>query len=88
MPRDHDPNVYYGLWKKLASTRLRGRSFLACERFTTADISVCYSLYLYDMMGLGDQLPNIIADCWRNCTSRESYQKPTVIEAAATTLSL
>lgn len=64
--------------------RLEGRTYLACDRFTTADISVCYSLFLFEMMGFGDQIPDVVSDYWHNCSARESYRSLATIEAGAT----
>jgi glutathione S-transferase len=57
----------------LASS-LMGRSYVAAERFTTADISVGYALMLSRMMGLQKSFPPSVQDYWGRLSERPAYR--------------
>jgi glutathione S-transferase len=64
----------------LAEDGLAGRDWLAGGRFTTADISVVYMLFLLKMIGQFDDAPAAVKAYWTRATARSTWAKATAAE--------
>jgi glutathione S-transferase len=60
---------------KHVSRRLEGREWLAADRFTLADISVGYAVYLGDFLRLGERMPASVADYLERLKARPAFQR-------------
>lgn len=59
----------------IATRGLEGRDWLASDRFTAADISVGYLLYLLKIIRQLKDAPSPIQAYWERLTAMESWQK-------------
>ena len=59
----------------IATRGLEGREFLASDRFTAADISVGYLLYLLKIIRQLKDAPEPVLAYWERLTAMESWQK-------------
>lgn len=59
----------------IATRGLEGREFLASDRFTAADISVGYLLYLLKIIRQLKDAPAPVLAYWERLTAMESWQK-------------
>lgn len=60
----------------LVDQRLQGRTYLAAERFTLADISVSYTVGLAaTLLGLADAMPAAVLDHQARMAERPAYQR-------------
>lgn len=59
----------------IATRGLEGRDFLASDRFTAADISVGYLLYLLKIIRQLKDAPAPVLAYWERLTAMESWQK-------------
>lgn len=67
-------DVFIDRLKHVAS-RIEGRDFLAGGRFTLADISVGYALYLGDFLRLGARIAPIVAAYLERLKARPAFQR-------------
>jgi len=63
-------------FQKLAPIKgvLAQHSFLVADRFTMADISVGYAIFLANYLRLGDRIDPIIMDYWTRLKGRPAYR--------------
>jgi glutathione S-transferase len=59
----------------LVGARLQGRSFIAADRFTAADISVAWAVGIMKYFGVLTELPPALADYHGRMTARPAYQR-------------
>lgn len=53
---------------------LKEQPYLCGDRFTAADISVGYALMLAHNIGIGDGIPDAVADYWGRLEQRQGYR--------------
>lgn len=88
-PERRQPQVAedYGNWfiarLRRAESILSERPYFCGERFTVADISVGYALYLAEMIGLDQQFPEQVAAYWARLKLREAYKRSLEAEKRA-----
>lgn len=77
----------YGKWfharLKTLEPRLTAREYLCAGRFTAADISVGYALYLAEMLGLSERFTPAVLAYWQRMKSRQGFARALEAERAA-----
>ena len=58
----------------IAERGLKGHDYLAADRFTAADISVVYMLYLLKIIKRFDSAPDSVAAYFKRVTAREAWR--------------
>lgn len=66
---------------KRLNAHLPGREFLCDERFTIADITIGYALYLAEGLGLDQFFEPVVADYWQRLKTRPAFQRAEPIGA-------
>jgi glutathione S-transferase len=65
---------------KLVENRLKGREYLAADRFTAADISVTYVLGLgVTLLKLEDRMPPVVVDYYNRMVARPAFQRASAV---------
>lgn len=60
---------------KRLNAHLPGREFLCDERFTIADITIGYALYLAEGLGLDQFFEPVVTDYWQRLKARPAFQR-------------
>ena len=63
--------------------RLAGERFIACGRFTAADVSVGYALLLAEYLGMSGEFTPAVAAYWQGLRERPALQRALAAEHAA-----
>ncbi|MBR9825017.1 MAG: glutathione S-transferase family protein [Alphaproteobacteria bacterium] len=61
----------------LAEAGIEDREFIAADRFTAADISVVYMLFLLKLIGQFDDLPESVKSYFKRMTERDGWKTAT-----------
>lgn len=74
----------YGKWfharLRTLEPRLAAQEFLCADRFTAADISVGYALYLAEMLRLSERFTPAVLAYWQRLRSREGFLRALAAE--------
>ncbi len=77
----------YGKWfharLKTLEPCLAAREYLCAGRFTAADISVGYALYLAEMLGLSERFTPAVLAYWQRLKSRQGFVRALAAEREA-----
>jgi len=64
-------------------TAIAGKEFLCGERFTVADVSVCYALLFSQRLNLSKDFGPAVAEYWHRMQRREGFRKAVASEREA-----
>lgn len=80
---DDHTSLYLGRLKMVMGEHIKTREFLVGDRFTVADIVVCYALDMADMLGVGQHHKPQIKEYQARLHAREAYSRMMEKSAAA-----
>ena len=73
---------FYGRLRGIEAA-LADREYLCAGRFTVADISVGYALWLANNIGLAGKFPEIVGAYWQKLKARDGYQRAVAAQKLA-----